>query len=103
MPIKDIILAIDDTPERYVYFAKKMQKHGLAVVVLQNQLAAEILLDTGRVRAVFLDHDMPSLKEFGSFHPGLGLAEYTLEMNGQFFAREVLGVRNVPVAISSAN
>jgi len=81
---RDIILAVDDQPERYAHLAQRLAPHGLVVAVVCDPGAAEILLDSGRVCCAFLDHDMPG-------------------WNGQHYAREVFGPRGCPVAISSAN
>lgn len=80
----EILLAIDDDPARYQYLSRRLARHEVAVAVVQNPDAASILLDSGKVFAVMLDHDMP-------------------EWNGQYYAREVLGSRTVPVCVSSAN
>jgi len=79
-----IVLAIDDDPARYQSLSRKLAHHGLVVAVVQNPDAVDMLLDSGHVVAVFLDHDMP-------------------EWDGQHYAREILAVRNVPVCVSSAN
>ena len=79
-----VLLAIDDDPARYQHLSRRLAQHGVVVAVVQNPDAAEILLDSGKVFAVMLDHDMPS-------------------WDGQHYAREVLSARNVPVCVSSAN
>lgn len=79
-----VLLAIDDDPARYQHLSRRLARHEVVVAVVQNPDAAEILLDSGKVFAVMLDHDMP-------------------EWNGQHYAREILAVRNVPVCVSSAN
>jgi len=79
-----VLLAIDDDPARYQYLSRRLARHEVVVACVQNPDAAEILLDSGAVFAVMLDHDMP-------------------EWDGQHYAREVLGLRSVPVCVSSAN
>jgi CheY-like chemotaxis protein len=79
-----ILLAIDDDPLRYQYLSRLLAKHDVVVAVVQNPDAADMLLDSKAVFAVMLDHDMPG-------------------WTGQHYAREVLGPRNIPVCISSAN
>lgn len=79
-----VLLAIDDDPARYQHLSRKLARHEVVVAVVQNPDAADILLDSGKVVAVMLDHDMP-------------------EWDGQHYAREVLGPRSVPVCVSSAN
>jgi DNA-binding response OmpR family regulator len=79
-----ILLAIDDDPARYRFLSEKLLKHDIIVAVVQNPEAAEILLDSKKVLCVMLDHDMP-------------------EWNGQYYAREILGPRSIPVCVSSAN
>ncbi len=79
-----IVIAIDDDPARYQSLSRKLVHHGLVIAGVQNPDAVDMLLDSGHVVAVFLDHDMP-------------------EWNGQHYAREVLSARNVPVCIASAN
>ena len=79
-----VLLAIDDDPARYQHLSRRLARHEVVVAVVQNPDAADILLDSGAVFAVMLDHDMP-------------------EWDGQHYAREVLGPRSVPVCVSSAN
>ena len=79
-----VLLAIDDDPARYQHLSRRLARHEVLVAVVQNPDAADILLDSGKVFAVMLDHDMP-------------------EWNGQHYAREVLGPRSTPVCVSSAN
>jgi CheY-like chemotaxis protein len=79
-----LVLAIDDDPARYQHLARKLEKHDMVVLGVQNPDAANMVLNSKKVVAVFLDHDMP-------------------EWDGQYYAREVLSTRNVPVCISSAN
>ncbi len=79
-----VLLAIDDDPARYQHLSRRLARHEVVVAVVQNPDAADILLESGKVFAVMLDHDMP-------------------EWNGQHYAREVLGPRSVPVCVSSAN
>lgn len=81
---RNIVLAVDDQPERYRYLATRLAPHGIAVAVVCTPEAAEILLDSSLVCCAFLDHDMP-------------------EWDGQHYARFIFGPRNCPVAISSAN
>lgn len=87
-----IVLAIDDTPERY-FGLSLLLGEGHLVVCLQTVTGAEMVLASGKVCAVFLDHDMPSVKN----------GAITEEYSGQYFAREVLAQRSIPVAITSAN
>ena len=79
-----VLLAIDDDPARYTHIAARLLPHGVLVACVQNPDAAEILLDSGRVFAVLLDHDMPIWL-------------------GTHYAQEVLGPRNFPVCVTSAN
>lgn len=79
-----VLLCIDDDPARYQHLSRKLARHEIVVAVVQNPDAAEILLDSGKVVAVMLDRDMP-------------------EWTGEHYAREVLGPRNVPVCVTSAN
>lgn len=79
-----VLLCIDDDPARYQHLSRKLARHEIVVAVVQNPDAADILLDSGKVVAVMLDRDMP-------------------EWTGEHYAREVLGPRNVPVCVSSAN
>lgn len=79
-----VLLAIDDDPARYQHLSRKLERHGIIVACVQNPDAVEILLDSGAVFAVMLDHDMP-------------------EWDGQHYAREILSARSVPVCVSSAN
>jgi len=79
-----VLLAIDDDAARYSHIANLLLEHDVIVCCVQSPDAAEILLDSGKVFAVMLDHDMPV-------------------WNGQHYAQEVLGPRNVPVCVSSAN
>ena len=79
-----VLLAIDDDPARYQHLSRRLARHEVVVAVVQNPDAADILLDSGKVVAVMLDHDMPA-------------------WDGQHYAREVLGPRSVPVCVSSAN
>lgn len=79
-----VLLAIDDDPARYSHLATRLADHEVVVACVQNPDAAEILLDSGHVFAVLLDHDMPC-------------------WTGTHYAREVLGPRNFPVCVTSAN
>lgn len=92
--MKDIVLAIDDSPERYEHLSDKLAAHNILLVPLQNPTGARIILRSNRVLCVLLDHDMPSVcPETGDvFH----------DWSGQYFANEVLPVA-IPVVITSAN
>lgn len=79
-----ILMAIDDDPLRYQHLADLLLRHDVVVAVVQNPDAADMLLNSGTVFAVMLDHDMPG-------------------WTGQHYAREVLAHRMVPVCVSSAN
>lgn len=79
-----VLLAVDDAPDRYENLARRLIKHDVIVAVVQNPIAADILLDSGKVFAAMLDRDMP-------------------EWCGEVYAREIFGPRSVPVCVSSAN
>ena len=82
--MKDIILAIDDSPERYKKLMKRLREANLLFACVQNPDAAKFLLATGRVGLIFLDHDMPLWE-------------------GTYYTRYVLPGTDARVVITSAN
>jgi CheY-like chemotaxis protein len=81
---KGIVLAIDDMPERYVKLGDMLRSVGLVMVCVQNPVSANTIIGSGCVCAILLDHDMP-------------------HWDGQYYAREVVSLTNLPICISSAN
>ena len=90
----DLVLAIDDSPERYVELAIELNKHGLVLCCLQHPIGAELLIKSGRVLCILLDYDMP--------HVCPETGDVFTEWDGLYFAKEVLS-RSTPVIITSAN
>lgn len=84
---RNIILAIDDTPERYMILARDVEKYGWVVVPVESSKMAKFVLRTYRERilAVMLDHDL-----------GGG-------WNGEKAAKEHLIEKSHPVIITTNN
>lgn len=90
----DIVLAIDDNPERYQDLQNLLfNEDGILLIALNNPQGVEMLLSTGCVMCVLLDHDMPTVEN----------GALTLQYDGVWFARNVLGPRPLPVCVTSAN
>ena len=85
-PAKDIILAIDDNPERYTMLARQVQTEGWVVVYADTPSMVRVILGTyrDRVLAVMLDHDMPG-------------------WTGKEAAERFLAQRSIPVIITTNN
>lgn len=78
-----IVIAIDDCPERYQTLARSLKEREILLVTVQNPEAVLMLLDWNPI-GILLDHDMPN-------------------WDGQYYAREILREKNIPVCITSAN
>lgn len=90
-----IVLAIDDTPERYQKLSELLRPHKIALVCVSHPVAVEQVMASQQVVAILLDHDMPAIdSETGKI---------TERWNGQYFAKEVLYPGCPPIAIASAN
>jgi CheY-like chemotaxis protein len=87
--ITHVVVAYDDQPERYTYFAKMCRKMGWMFCCVEHPEALEQLLENYSVLGVLLDHD---LREVDG-----GV------LNGVMVAQQCLTHRNVPVIITSAN
>jgi response regulator RpfG family c-di-GMP phosphodiesterase len=79
-----VLLVIDDSADRYSHISGLLSDHDVIVCCVQSPDAAEILLQTSRVFAVMLGHDM-------------------INWNGQNYAKEVLGEAAIPVCVTSGN
>ena len=90
--MKNIILAIDDSPERYVLLPRSLP--GYIIVVMHNPTAVRLLLASGQVACIFLDHDMPCIEPESNC--------IVDNYNGLWFIRNVIPY-NIPVCIVSAN
>jgi hypothetical protein len=90
-----IVIAIDDSPERYVELAKVLRdQYNLTLVCMQHPTSIKMALNPRRVIAVLLDFDMPILDDNDELFKG---------WNGLYIAQEVLPAWLPLVIISSAN
>ena len=96
---KDIVLAIDDNPNRYWELSLRLRNYNIAVCCLQNPHGAEILLDSDRVLTVLLNHDLPSLIQDPYWDRCSELAPFTHKYDGRYFAKEILAPRKIPTII----
>ncbi len=103
--MRNLILAIDDSPERYETLAKKLHRHGLSLICMQHPTSVQMALDTGKVGTILLDHDMPTY----AYDDQEGRVVTTDTYNGQYFARTLVERRRldlpagIQVLITSAN
>jgi len=81
---RDIIIAIDDEPHRYMTLARRAAREGWVVIPVEREAMIEMVLMTyqDRVLAVMLDHDMPG-------------------MDGREVAKNYLAERSFPVIITT--
>lgn len=81
---RDIILAIDDEPHRYLTLSRMVQKFGWTIIPVDRpaMIEAVLMMYEDRVLAVMLDHDMPG-------------------MDGKEIAEEFLRERSLPVIITT--
>ncbi len=103
MKRRNIILAVDDTPERYIELERLLRPDGYVLVCLQHPDAFDMVMRSDAVAWILLDHDMPSYE----WDDQTNAVHLTEKFNGQYFARwlteNLYGEDRVPVIVSSAN
>lgn len=87
-PIR-MVVAYDDSPERYTLLAQQCRRLGWAFACVEHPEALRQVLDNHDVIAVLLDHDLRDVE--GEVCTGVNVAH------------DVLVGRCVPVIVSSAN
>lgn len=100
--IRNLVVAYDDSPERYDTLARKAALLGWVVVCVEHPIALTQILDNHDPIAVLLDHDVrPVAVDVyeGDIIAGIDAREYS----GHDVARDILAGRSVPVIVSSAN
>ncbi len=101
---RHIVLAIDDSPERYETLSAKLNKHGLVLMCAQHPSSVRMVIESGQVLVALLDHDMPTYE----YDDETNALKVNQRYNGQYFAHwlgEVKEELTSPemVLISSAN
>jgi hypothetical protein len=101
---RHIVLAIDDSPERYETLSARLNKHGLVLMCAQHPISVRMVVESGQVLVALLDHDMPTY-EYDDAENDLKVHQ---SYNGQYFAHwlgEVKEELTIPelILISSAN
>lgn len=97
--MKNILLIIDDQPERYDYLADLLKDNNLplSIVILSDPVSVDILLRSNSIMLIMLDYDIPYLNTD---------REVDFSCNGESYAKMIIdtfGDSAPPIIISSAN
>ena len=97
--MKNILLIIDDQPERYDYLADLLKDNNLplSIVILSDPVSVDILLRSNSIMLIMLDCDIPYLNTD---------REVDFSCNGESYAKMIIdtfGDSAPPIIISSAN